>query len=409
VAAICVHWVADAADDDAPDLTDADENGIPDWVEETRGVLEEVWQRIVVDLGYRRPGSDEAALNHGPDGRTDIYLADLRPDKMYGYCTMDTYEDQAAYCVLDNDFVDYPAPPGPSLRVTAAHEFFHAVQFGYSLRADTWLQEGTAAWVEDEVYDDIDDNLQYLPGSALQHPGVPLDYIDGGYTQLYGSWIWWRFLSEYFGSGTSEDPSVGRQVWQRVGNGERSLVAQRRVLHNRGTSFTDMFAEFSAANRIAGRWYDEGRKYVRFVAPVAGRFVLTMKRQQTPWLVTRLTHLSSRHVVVVPGRSLKGRWGLRMLLDLPPRFRGSKATVMVHRRGGSIGWRRVVLNRFGDARLRVPFTRKHVARITLSLTNASTRMSQCGSATLWSCGGTPRDDGREQQGLPFTFKVRAVR
>ncbi len=198
-----------------------------------------------------------------------------------------------------------------------------------------------------------------------------------------------------------------RQVWQHVGNGERSLVAQRRVLHQRGTSFADMFAEFSAANRIAGRWYDEGRKYTKFVAPVAGRFVLTDKRRQTPWLITRLTHLSSRHVVVVPGRSLKGRWGLRMVLDLPPRFRGSKATVMVHRRDGRIGWRRVVLNRDGDGHLRVPFTRRHIARVALSLTNASTRMSRCGSDTIWSCGGTPLDDGHN--GLPFTFKVRAVR
>ena len=62
------------------------------------------------------------------------------------------------------------------MRVTAAHEFFHAVQFGYDYFEDVWLMEASSAWVEDEIFDDIDDNRQYLAKSPLSSPAAPLDY-----------------------------------------------------------------------------------------------------------------------------------------------------------------------------------------------------------------------------------------
>ena len=52
--------------------------------------------------------------------------------------------------------------PINALRVTAAHEFFHAIQFAYDVKEDLWFMEGSATWVEDEVYDSINDNYQFL-------------------------------------------------------------------------------------------------------------------------------------------------------------------------------------------------------------------------------------------------------
>jgi hypothetical protein len=37
------------------------------------------------------------------------------------------------------------------LKVTAAHEFFHAVQFAYDIGEDGWLMESTATWMEEHV------------------------------------------------------------------------------------------------------------------------------------------------------------------------------------------------------------------------------------------------------------------
>ena len=41
--------------------------------------------------------------------------------------------------------------------MTAAHEFFHAIQAAYDWGEDWWLTEGTAAWIKDEVYDDLNE------------------------------------------------------------------------------------------------------------------------------------------------------------------------------------------------------------------------------------------------------------
>ena len=46
-----------------------------------------------------------------------------------------------SFCVLDNDFAraQFGRAPMDTLRVTAAHEFFHAIQFNYDYREDRWL------------------------------------------------------------------------------------------------------------------------------------------------------------------------------------------------------------------------------------------------------------------------------
>jgi hypothetical protein len=417
-ARICLHWVTDPTHTDrygvfhAPPGLEEDEDGdgVPNSVEEFGSVFEEVWQRVVSGLGYKAPPADD----RGPSTGTDVYLADLGAFGMYGYCALENARTGATYCVLDNDFTDFMGDPKESLRVTAAHEFFHAVQFGYSTKVDTWLMEGTAAWIEDEVYDGIDDNVQYLSHSPLSMPGSSLDRIesrsDGEVNWRYGSWIWWRFLTEYLSDDRATDPSVVRRIWERLassGPNETAMVAQRRVLRGRGTTFKTAFARFGAVNRVAHRWYAEGRSYSSYVAAPSGRYVLTKKRLGTGLQTTRLDHLSTRHAIVRPGKTLRGPWGLRVVMNLPPRFRGSEATAAIHFRDGRIQWRQVRLNRKGDGRLRVPFTRRNVARVALSFTNASTRMTQCGrqgDTSRFACGGVGVDDG-----LPFKFRARAVR
>lgn len=391
---VCIHWVTDTDHRDSPPATDDDGDGVPDWVQTNQQVLGQVWQRIVVELGYRAPMSDAAAREPGPDGRTDIYLAELRETYgLYGYCAPEWDGEgtrASAYCVLDNDFANYSGDALSDLKVTAAHEFFHAVQVGYRLSVEHWLSEGTAAWVEDEVFDDVDDNLQYLTHSPLAYPGKPLDFTSvSHFNWLYGSWIFWRFLTEYFGEPGETDPAVVREVWERLGSGQAPLPAVRTVLARRDAAFGPVFAAFGALNRVAPRWYDEGRRYAPFVAPVRrkDRYRLVRTRRSTGWEQQTVARLSSRHVAVRPGRGLEGRWKLRLVLDLPPRARGSQANVMVHRRDGAIRWFTFGLNRRGNGRAVLPFNRRNVRFLALTLTNSSA----------------------EDHRLPFTFRATAVR
>ena len=95
--------------EDAPPPLDADEDGVPDRVQTTLEVLEDIWAVEVDDYGFRPPKFDLSSRNHGPDGRLDVYLADIGPN-LYGYCDTDDPDlgsgqwDVSAYCVFDNDF-----------------------------------------------------------------------------------------------------------------------------------------------------------------------------------------------------------------------------------------------------------------------------------------------------------------
>lgn len=375
---VCLHWVADPSSRHAPRSEDLDGDGVPDWVTTTAGVLDEVWQRLVVELGYEAPLPDGGLPDAGPDDRTDVYLADLGEFGVYGYCVPEWTggSTSPAYCVLDNDYApeQYFADPLELLQVSAAHEFFHAVQVGYAVSAPHWVMEGTAAWVEDEVYDDVDDNLQYLTHSPLAKPRRSLDTTGSSTTWLYGSWVFWRFLTEYFSERGTTAPDIVRHVWERMALGQGALPAMRAEVQRRGVPFATLFGHFGALNRVAPRWYDEGHLYAPFVAPVLAvdRFTLSTGRRSTAWRARTLARLSGRHLTVRPGAGMGGAWRLQVSLDLPPTRRGSRANVMVHRRDGAVDWSAARLDRAGDGTLVVPFDRRRIALVAVTLTNAGT-------------------------------------
>ena len=61
--------------------------------------------------------------------------------------------------------------PLHDLEVTFAHEYNHILQFGYDAYQDAWFAESTAVWMEDQVYNGINDYLRYVRRwvQALRH------------------------------------------------------------------------------------------------------------------------------------------------------------------------------------------------------------------------------------------------
>ena len=132
--------------------------------------------------GSARRSPTATSADHGPNDELDVYLADVGAIGLSGYVATDDpradddtyqYRDYSAYVVVDDDFsvAQLGASGGPGgLRATAAHEFFHAVQFAYDSSEDDWLTEGTAVWMEERVADDVDANRRWLRSSPLVHP-----------------------------------------------------------------------------------------------------------------------------------------------------------------------------------------------------------------------------------------------
>lgn len=213
-----IHYATSGTD--APDLkTDANGNNVPDWVETVAGVFEYVYNMEVTQLGYQAPPFFSS------DNKYHIYLQSLVSQKAYGF-TSDYYpypslpplpiKSVPSYITIDNAFTD-PVYGGydalQSLRVTAAHEFHHMIQFGYNYYFDPYYAEMTSTWMEDEVYDSVnqlyDYLVSYLPDSNTIALTRPLDNKD---LSPYGRWIFNRYLAELQGSRT-----VIRTFWEKMG------------------------------------------------------------------------------------------------------------------------------------------------------------------------------------------------
>jgi hypothetical protein len=422
----CIHWVETT--EDAPDISlDVDANGIPDWIDTMRTELTTVWTRFR-SLGFREPKSDLSSANNGGDDRLDVYVMNLFPKGMYGYCATDDpnvineasrypYFDTSAYCVLENDYAEYPMPGLPSLQVTAAHELFHAVQYAYDAFEDVWFLEGTAVWMEDEIHDDINDHLQYLRASHMATPQVPLDNGDfEAQPYPYGSFLFWRFLTESPVLGG--DPPIIREIWERAdasplgphraGFDDYSLLAVEKEVAQRGVPFGRVMSEFATFNYVPEAFYEEGAAYL---ARLEGRRPPPSKDVSvTQWGARKsgravLDHLTSAYASFRPGSGVRARRAnLTVRVDGPSRTKGTRASILVLRTDGTFSVRAVPLDAAGDGKLWPTFARGKVERIVLVLTNASTRFRDpCYQGiTHFSCGGAiPLDDDEV-----FSFVVR---
>ena len=404
---VCIQWTKSAGSDDAVPSTDTGPSGpnrIPDQVDLTLAVMSEVYDRIVTTGGYRKPLRDGT---RGGDARLDVYLANLGEVGLFGYCVPDgdgPGRTSPGYCALDNDYApsEYGTSQTPenNLKVTAAHEFFHAVQFAYDMGEDDWFMEGTAMWMEDEVYDDVNDNVRYLGGSQLTSPTRSLDRAAPGTGGPYVSWIFWRWVTEQFpDQGSSGLPLIMRGVWQRAQayDPDRprtySMRALNLALAARDASLTNVFARFGEANRHPADAYAEGleQSYPR-VPPVATYSLSTSTRSVSEKVAT-MAHMTNYTIVFRPDASLGGAdWRLRVPVNAPDRARGSRAQLSVVRTDGTRTRSFVSLDRRGNGVARAPFRAGTIARVELTVTNAGQRY-RCNQGTRLSCRGTSRDDG----------------
>ncbi len=244
---------------DAVPPGDNDFSGIPDYVEECSNAFEYSYSVEVGRLGLNPPPDDRNV--DGPEW--DIYL--INTPGVYGWTNPenlisrnpDTY---TSYVTMDNDFVHTPTKGVDGMRVTAAHELYHLIQLGYVGRDenndggfdDLFLMEAGATWMEDVVYDHINDYYYYLP-YFFNRSNVPLDRTDGRWE--YGLCIWFHFMEKQLG--TSE---IGRIIWENLVD-VPAIEALDRVFSQAGSSFESELSRFYGWNLMTGARADTSRFY----------------------------------------------------------------------------------------------------------------------------------------------------
>jgi hypothetical protein len=415
-AKLCVHYVPTGGGDTF-NRTD------PAWAASTLMEMTNVWDQQIEELGFRPPRPDGTSDG---DNRTDVYLANIGSDGVYGYCSTDDPElydfngrdDLSAYCVLDNDYAEEVfdnLEPEQNMQVTAAHEFFHAIQFAYDYFEDAWFMEGTAAWVEDEIYDTVNDNYQYLDESPLTQPGTSLDRTNGSslFMNRYGTWIFWRYLSEAFSDAPqTSNPETIKDIWELADAApgapdNYSIQAVARYAAANGTSFRNVMGGFAASAFAPETFFEEGTGYLDWLVmngwnvSGGGRPPLSLNKilsTATPSgrKSKELDHLASAYFAFSPAGSVPETSMLKLKVNGPSRSRGTTATALIQGTNDLFASPAVFsLNSDGDGTLTVPFGPSSIDRVIVVTSNASTKYANCGGQSDLSCGGNPRHDNQK--------------
>jgi hypothetical protein len=245
-------------------------DGIPDYVNKVADICDSVYAFEVGHLGYPAPVSDGTA--GGGNGLIDIYIGNIGAD-YYGWTEPETYIDTLRYTsfiVIDNDYAGIP-PYNQSTdmnrrldaaRVTLAHEFFHTIHYtmdwqefedqGTFVPQARYWWEMSATWMEEMMYDNINDYYTYLP-YFYGEPFKSLQAVTSGIDlHQYGAMVFPLFLSERF------DTVLIRGIWEKCrdyGPGPDFPQAANDAIYEftGGTSsLHDAYQEFAVWNYFTG-------------------------------------------------------------------------------------------------------------------------------------------------------------
>ena len=240
-----------------------DDAATPEFIALTASAFDHVYDVEVNQMGFMAPPIDDP---EAPE--YDVYVYNMGD---YGATTPENAvpgtarDDYTSWIEIDNDFTQTKTVGVPAMQVTAAHEFFHMIHFGYRGISGPdmdpiFLYESTAAWMEDVVYDDVNDYLFYLTGSGglFQNFNRSFYYRNG--TNEYGQCIFYHMLQKKYGI------NIVREVWESYINHEPLEAIDLALLQHDSNLKTEL-GEYAIWNYFTGdradtlHYYPEGESY----------------------------------------------------------------------------------------------------------------------------------------------------
>lgn len=231
-----IHYtMVDYLKDKVP-TQDSDSDGVPDYVEEVANAFDYSLE-YETNIGFNYPPIDPF---YG-DNKYHINIVDL-DGGMYGQTVprglIPDLDHAARYSYIDieNDFSENFYTKGiDAVKVTAAHELNHAIQFGYIEKwHEVYLYETTSVWLEESVYPEINDYFQYLPSF---YNDITSRFDTRNYLHEYGNGLWGIFLENKFG------PQVLVKTWEYLVT-MNSFRALDRSLRENGSNFDVELSEY---------------------------------------------------------------------------------------------------------------------------------------------------------------------
>lgn len=251
-----IHYTTTGAD--KVDPADNNRNKIPDFVDWAAKYFDHTHKIIVDSLGYQPPPPDSS----GSGKEYDVYIISLKG--VYGITTLEEFvpgkqDAYSSYIEVDNDFIGFfKTQPLEALMVTTAHEYFHAVQLGYRYRdEDKFFLEMCSTWMEDLIYDQVNDYTQYLD-SFFSNINYPFYYTNDLFE--YASCLWIHMITRKYGT------DAIRKIWDYIPF-QTAFAAMQSILVEYGTTFSRELISFGLWNYFTKsradtiNYYPEGHLY----------------------------------------------------------------------------------------------------------------------------------------------------
>jgi hypothetical protein len=289
----------------AIDYTDADANGIPDVVD----FYDECFtyaKNNYIAAGYTLPKTS---------GFYEVYLSNtVCGARVYGFTRSTTFvgdnpgstaienHSYQSYIAIRTVFSGFGTPYETSVKITSAHEFFHAIQMAvnYVINPDDaldrmFIMEGCAVWSEEWNYKNNFDAFQYL-SEYFQQCDIQLDYSpdaslgnnDKYYTRPYGDWIFFRYLTDLYGQNIIKELYYNQINTQTSGLSLSNEYIFDKTLLKYGTNFRNAVKYFFISQFIFPKLEDKKPVYWSLASEMA---VFTATHEKT-LVLTASTPLS---------------------------------------------------------------------------------------------------------------------
>ena len=241
----------------AVDSTDKDSNGIPDYVDACGEAFEYAYSIEVDSMGFPPPP------NNGENGSNpyDIFIIEQADSGIYGMTkssgiqlpgSSTNYMYLQSYIEIDNNYSkedrrsngtqSFQTFELDALKITAAHEFHHAIQFanyGIDVLAfDRTLYEMYSTWLEMYLYPEIKDYQNYVSNYFLR----PKEYRFGqrtNYEAGYANVLFFEYMYDLGGLKPMLD------MWEAIGRRMTAYEALEFVLSQNSMPLHEIWCGFT--------------------------------------------------------------------------------------------------------------------------------------------------------------------
>ena len=235
-----------------------------DYIEELGEAATYSYDFMINTLGYEENAiliisdcddSDDCG-NLGGNALYDIYVKDLpvpteivdEDEITYGSNESSQGSiEGTSFIVIDNGFTetDYYTPGLDAMKVTIAHELFHAIQRSYrefTTSADRYFYEMSSAWIEDIIYPNINDYIaDGWTNDFFKDPdGKKINETNGYSIALYAHYL----------TSVVHDNSIIKEIWEKFGGSTISSAHSsiNDILELHDTNFMTTWVAFCSHN-----------------------------------------------------------------------------------------------------------------------------------------------------------------